>query len=135
MRRQPIADTQWFSLSGRELLVLATGVGAAMVAVLLVQSVRHLWGHGRVDIEVSADAPVLPMRLDMNTAAEHELRLLPRIGPATAAAIVADRAARGPFENLDDLTRVKGIGPTTVETIRPHVMCFPGPLPQDETGD
>jgi len=36
---------------------------------------------------------------------------LPGIGPATAAAIVTDREQHGPFASVDDLSRVRGIGP------------------------
>lgn len=59
-----------------------------------------------------------PRRIDVNTAPASELDLLPRIGPARAAAIVAEREAHGPYRTLDDLQRVKGIGPRTVEGIR-----------------
>jgi competence protein ComEA len=61
------------------------------------------------------------LRIDLNTASEADLALLPRIGPALAARIVEDRAARGPFRDLKDLDRVKGIGPATIERLRPHV--------------
>ncbi|MCZ6574687.1 MAG: helix-hairpin-helix domain-containing protein [Planctomycetota bacterium] len=45
------------------------------------------------------------------------MQLLPGIGPARAAAIVADRA-RGAYERLDELQRVRGIGPKTLEGLR-----------------
>ena len=40
------------------------------------------------------------------------------IGPAKAEAIVAYREANGPFESVDDLLLVKGIGSTTLDNIR-----------------
>jgi competence protein ComEA len=49
--------------------------------------------------------------VDLNTATVEQLDALPGIGPATAAAIVQDREANGPFTSVDDLTRVRGIGP------------------------
>ena len=55
--------------------------------------------------------------IDVNRAAAHRLQLLPGIGPARAAAIVADRA-RGAYERLDELQRVWGIGPKTLEGLR-----------------
>ena len=60
-------------------------------------------------------APVLP---DLNRSPPHRLLLLPGIGPARAAAIVEDREARGPFETVDDVQRVLGIGPKTVAGLR-----------------
>ena len=41
------------------------------------------------------------------------------IGPALATRIVEEREGR-PFESVDDLVRVRGIGPSTVERLRPH---------------
>lgn len=58
-------------------------------------------------------------RLDPNTAGRIELQRLPGIGPARAAAIVAEREADGPFRDLEDLTRVPGIGPATVAALAP----------------
>ncbi len=54
----------------------------------------------------------------INTAGVAELTQLPGIGPARARAIVEDRAARGPYQRLEDLTRVPGIGPKTIERLR-----------------
>jgi competence protein ComEA len=54
-------------------------------------------------------APGTPV--DLNTATAAELDALPGVGPATAAAIVRDREQHGPFHTVDDLSRVRGIGP------------------------
>lgn len=59
--------------------------------------------------------------ISINTASAAELELLPGIGPALAARIVADRAANGPFRSVEELARVRGIGPRTVERVRPYV--------------
>lgn len=56
-------------------------------------------------------------RLDINHASAADLELLPRVGPAIAARIVAAR----PFRSAEDLQRVRGIGPRTVERLRPMV--------------
>lgn len=60
--------------------------------------------------------------LDLNEASAADLELLPRIGPTLAARVVEDRAARGPFSTVGELTRVRGIGPRTLERLRPHLM-------------
>jgi competence protein ComEA len=49
--------------------------------------------------------------VDVNRASAGELETLPGVGPATAAAIVAERDLNGPFASFDDLERVPGIGP------------------------
>jgi competence protein ComEA len=49
--------------------------------------------------------------VDVNRASARELETLPGVGPATAAAIVAERERNGPFASFEDLERVPGIGP------------------------
>lgn len=66
-------------------------------------------------------APAGP--LDLNHADAAALEALPRIGPALARRIVEDRAANGPFESVDDLARVRGIGPATVDAVRALVQA------------
>lgn len=56
--------------------------------------------------------------VNLNTAGESELQLLPGIGPALAARIIADREAHGEFKSVDDLDRIKGIGPRTIDKLR-----------------
>ena len=60
-------------------------------------------------------------RLDPNIASDVDLDRLPGLGPATARAIVLERASTGAFRSLDDLVRVRGIGPATLERIRPYL--------------
>ena len=62
--------------------------------------------------------------LDLNTASQAELEALPGIGPALAKAIVAERAAGGPFRSLEDLKRrVRGIGPRMLEALRGRIAA------------
>lgn len=49
-------------------------------------------------------------KVNINTASAEELDVLPGVGPSTAAKIVADREANGPFSTIEDLKRVSGIG-------------------------
>ena len=60
-----------------------------------------------------ASARELPTleRVDLDRADVVLLERLPKIGPALAARIVADREARGAFGSLGALERVRGIGP------------------------
>jgi competence protein ComEA len=65
--------------------------------------------------------------LDPNRAAAAELALVPGLSERLAAALVADRAARGPFASVDDVARVKGIGPIRLARARPWLEIAPGP--------
>lgn len=67
--------------------------------------------------KAEASAPAGPV-VNINKASAEELDALPGIGATKAAAIVADRAAKGPFASCDELTRITGIGVATVEKLK-----------------
>jgi competence protein ComEA len=49
------------------------------------------------------------------------LQSLPHIGPKTAVVIVDYRQKHGKFSTVEQLSRVRGIGATTVERLKDHV--------------
>jgi len=55
--------------------------------------------------------------IDLNKASEAELQSIHGIGPMLAGRIIAGR----PYKNVEELLNVKGIGPMTLETIRPYI--------------
>jgi competence protein ComEA len=59
--------------------------------------------------------------INVNAATADELQRLPAVGPVTAQNIIAARTAK-PFETVNDLDKVKGIGPKTLEKLRPFVV-------------
>ena len=59
-------------------------------------------------------------RINVNTADVYDLRRLPGIGEKRARDIIAYREEHGPFQNLDELENVPGIGPSTVEGLREY---------------
>ncbi|MGD8717184.1 MAG: helix-hairpin-helix domain-containing protein [Candidatus Zixiibacteriota bacterium] len=61
--------------------------------------------------------------INVNEADAEELCTLPGVGPCYAERIVAYREEHGPFERPEDLAAVRGIGPATVEKLRPHITC------------
>jgi len=48
------------------------------------------------------------------------------VGPAIAEAIVSYRKQHGPFQRLEDLLNVKGIGPRTLERNRANIVVGGG---------
>ena len=79
----------------------------------------------RLLAQSSAGAVELESRINPNNASTASLVRLPQIGPSRAAAIIADRvsisrddSSRAAFRGCDDLQKVKGIGPKTVENLR-----------------
>ncbi len=59
--------------------------------------------------------------ININTASAQELEALPSIGPVTAQAIIDYRTANGPFASVEDIVKVRGIGPATLEKIKPLI--------------
>jgi competence ComEA-like helix-hairpin-helix protein len=55
-------------------------------------------------------------QIDINTATEKELKMIPGVGPVMAARIIAAR----PFRSADDLKKVNGIGDKKYAKIRPY---------------
>ncbi len=78
--------------------------------------------------------PAEPINVDVATA--EQLDALPRVGPALAARIIASRDSLGPFGSLEELQRVKGIGPALARGLAPHVTFSNGfrPLHGKPTG-
>jgi len=66
----------------------------------------------------SSTTPPTTSLLNVNTASVDELQTLPRIGEVRAKAIIKYRTDNGPFQTVDDLGKVPGIGPSTLNGIR-----------------
>jgi competence protein ComEA len=85
-------------------------------------------------IEIDRASPLEARYLvDINSADWPEFAELPDIGETLARRIVESRGAAGPFKDHDDLRRVRGIGPLTLEKLRPYLL--PLPDQQDVAGD
>ncbi|NLO93555.1 MAG: helix-hairpin-helix domain-containing protein [Clostridiaceae bacterium] len=69
----------------------------------------------------STQEPVQQEKININTASKDDLLSLPYIGDVKAQAIIDYRTANGPFATVDDLVNVKGIGPKTLEKLRPFI--------------
>jgi len=66
--------------------------------------------------------PSTQRAVNINTATADQLQLLPGVGPALAARIIEFREANGPFEKVDELAAVRGIGDKSLEKLRPYVV-------------
>lgn len=109
-------------------VTLAAIIGAFLVYLL----VRLVMNPAYVPAELPAEgrlAGELMDRIDPNTADSPTLAALPVVGPVLAEKIVAYReefAAKNPsrraFEKLEDLDKVKGIGPATLKNIEPYLL-------------
>ena len=64
-------------------------------------------------------------RLDLNRTPAETLTLVPGIGAKLADRIVADRIERGPFREVGDVQRVRGIGPRLTNRIEAYAEVRP----------
>ncbi len=60
--------------------------------------------------------------IDINTADQAQLETLPGIGATRAQAIIEYRSTHGPFQTIEDLQNVSGIGPATFENLKDHIF-------------
>jgi competence protein ComEA len=65
------------------------------------------------------EAPQWP--IDLNSADQEQLELVPGIGQFLAARIIEYRNQNGPFQNYEALDGVNGIGPGKLEKLRPYL--------------
>jgi competence protein ComEA len=69
--------------------------------------------------------PVAGDPVNLNTATLEQLDSLPGIGLTAAKAIISYRTDNGSFTRVDDLLKVPGIGPDTLDQIRSLVTVLP----------
>lgn len=103
-----------------QLASLGSDASASSTPVSAVESGR--------DSGTDADGEGVPRgvladgRVVLNVANESELCQLPSIGPSRAQKIIELRQRLGRFNSLRQLLRVRGIGPRTLEKLRPRLV-------------
>lgn len=60
--------------------------------------------------------------VDVNNASENELQRLKGVGPAIAKRIYEYRQKNGKFKSVEDLIKVRGIGPAKLEKMRSQIL-------------
>ena len=73
----------------------------------------------------SSIAPVQTGLVNVNTASLEELDTLPGIGPVTAQKIIDYRTTNGPFQSIEAIMDVSGIGPATYARIKDLISVGP----------
>lgn len=110
-----LAPVERDAVGGYTTVVACDGDGATRAA--LRGPARRLFGH----------------RVDLNCSDLLTLQTLNGIGPARAQAIVDERR-HGRYLRVDDLTRVRGIGPKTLARLRGELMVESDPISVESPG-
>lgn len=99
-------------------------LGALNLAELLVDGVKVTvprTGERDRAASVPVATTTASALVSLNTADAAALESIPGIGPVTATAILEHRDRVGAFASVDELIDVDGIGPATLEAIRPYL--------------
>ncbi len=62
-------------------------------------------------------------KININTASAEELDTLPGVGPTIAQRIIDYRTENGPFQTIEDIMNVSGIGPSTFDNIKDLIIA------------
>ncbi|MGM0752245.1 MAG: helix-hairpin-helix domain-containing protein [Bacillota bacterium] len=79
------------------------------------------------EIETPRLAPPAPLtdsgkgRININTATQQEFETLPGIGPAKASTFIQYREENGPFEAIEDIKNISGVGEKTFEKLKEYI--------------
>lgn len=121
-----------FRFRDQILLGVACAIALLFMAIYCVR-ISH-WGADPIELERQPQH-VLDYKIDLNSATWVEWSQLRGIGPVLAKRIVDEREQNGPFRSIDDLDRVKGIGPIKIESIRPFVRTDSANGPTEPVSD
>ena len=101
-------------------------LGVLLVALLVLLSAMRwkLSGWGRTEIEIVSQKPrEYFYSIEINQASWVEWAQLDGIGEKLARRIVSEREENGPFRSVNDIARVRGLGPKLIEKMRPFLIC------------
>ncbi|MSR57090.1 MAG: helix-hairpin-helix domain-containing protein [Planctomycetaceae bacterium] len=108
----------WLRANDQVLIAVLLAAATCLMAVHWVRVSD--WGRRPIEIDRLPQAAYL-YRIDINTATWVEWAQFDGIGETLARRIVDDRERRGPFESVEDVQRVRGIGPVKFEAMRKHL--------------
>lgn len=111
--------------------LLQSGVQPVGPDASLENGTRVVYQAGRVSLEAINELIVAGLPIDVNTANADTLFTIPGLRRSQAEAIVAERLSGGPYRDLADIERARGVGPATIETLRNFVVVRP---PEGEFG-
>ena len=111
-------------LHRRDQAVAAFFLALALLAIGTHWTWQSTNRHRLIEID-HVEPELAEFQVDINSADWPEVALMPGIGEVLAKRIVTDRETNGPFQDHSDLRRVRGIGPKTLDGMRPYLVPMP----------
>lgn len=111
----------------RWLYALALLLSCALVLLVMLESPNFplpelvLVDFSQREAQMAQDGPGEGKVVNLNTATLAELESLPGLGETISQRIIDYRTEYGPFRTVEELDEVEGIGPRTLEKLRPFV--------------
>jgi len=109
-----------FSLNSQEKKVLIFIAIAALIGIGLKFYQKHIGSTPKIS-DLNTATYNQASKININTASEEDLIKIPGIGPEFASRIIEYRQTQGPFSDIEDLKKVKGIGEKKFEAIKEFI--------------
>ncbi|HHT9144324.1 MAG TPA: ComEA family DNA-binding protein [Candidatus Wunengus sp. YC61] len=116
--QKPSSNT---SPTRKQLIVIFFLATTLFIGTIIKLGMDHHWWMPETEIVSTLKPEDIKIKLDVNNAPWYELVLLPKLGEVKAKAIVAYREKYGSFKSIDELSKVKGINTSVLESIRDHI--------------
>jgi competence protein ComEA len=123
-KARPTDDRPRFWLRRGDQLFVGTLLSIGLVLVFVNWVRLSEWVRKTVEVD-RLTAGHYQYAVDVNSATWVEWAQFEGIGETLAKRIVADRESRGPFGSVEDVARVKGIGPKKLAQMRPYLTVEP----------
>ncbi len=123
-KQNPKSNDKSLLLRRADQATVATFIALAAGGLLAYWFIQG--GHRGQLIEIDRATPLTArFQVDINSADWPELAALPELGETLARRITESRATAGRFADHDDLLRINGIGPRTLEKMKPYLLPMP----------
>jgi competence protein ComEA len=113
----PTLQEVWKTAGGRGILPNGSRVLSSGSTIRLAEDGGVIW-----ERMAGSDLLTLGLAIDPNKATATDLEAIPGIGPVLARRIIEFREAQGPFQNIETLQAVKGLGPGKLKKIRSFLV-------------
>ncbi len=121
--QKPSSNT---SPTRKQVIIIFFLATTLFIGTIVKLGMDHHWWLPETEIVSTLKPEDIKIKLDVNNAPWYELVLLPKLGEVKAKAIVAYREKYGSFKSIDELSKVKGINTSVLESIRNHIKIGAG---------